>query len=189
MLQLPIFVILPAATSQSRRSVKLGWVSDFDDASRQFLVLFGESNAPNYAPAASPAAPFLLLQDQQRKSRQVLTRPGQQRFRFQVIASYGCKCAVCEIDHPSLIKAAHICGKRYNGSDDWRNGLPLCATHHEAFDSFLFAIRPEDRSIQCRPSIGASSIGLFKTQLLPLKNEPHADALCWRWAETVRAWT
>jgi len=44
-----------------------------------------------------------------------------------MLANYGCKCAVCVITHPSLMKAAHICGKADKGSDDWRNGLPFCS--------------------------------------------------------------
>src|SRR5215467_15794450 len=41
-LSLPIFVILPGTTSAARRSVQLGWVVDFDDENRQFLIVFGE---------------------------------------------------------------------------------------------------------------------------------------------------
>jgi putative restriction endonuclease len=40
-LELPVFVILPGAHSATR-TVKLGWVKDFDDTSRQFLILFGD---------------------------------------------------------------------------------------------------------------------------------------------------
>ena len=40
---LPIFVILPGRASHIRR-LKLGWVCDFDDDNRQFLILFGKEN-------------------------------------------------------------------------------------------------------------------------------------------------
>jgi hypothetical protein len=45
-LNLPIFVILPGARSSSRRTVKLGWVKDYDDDGRLFLILFGETEPP-----------------------------------------------------------------------------------------------------------------------------------------------
>ena len=46
-LRLPIFVILPSA-SPSRREVRLGWVTEWDDENKQFLILFGElSRSPN----------------------------------------------------------------------------------------------------------------------------------------------
>ena len=73
-----------------------------------------------------------------KKAATVMARRGQQRFRFQVMAQYGSKCAVCDIRYPALLKAAHICGVAQQGSDDWRNGIPLCATHHDAFDDHLF---------------------------------------------------
>jgi hypothetical protein len=58
-LNLPLFVILPGAT-QNTRSLRLGWVVDWDDLSKQFLILFG-SNKPDYAPAQSETAPFVLF--------------------------------------------------------------------------------------------------------------------------------
>ena len=58
-LSLPIFVILPGSDSATKRSVRLGWVVDFDDENRQFLILFGE-NAPKYETAAAEDAPFSL---------------------------------------------------------------------------------------------------------------------------------
>jgi putative restriction endonuclease len=137
-LKLPVFVILPGEGSLSRRTLKVGWVVDFDDETRQFLILFGSLEAPpTYEPASEPESEFKLEDDQPRTPRTAYARPGQQRFRFQVIEKYGCKCAVCDISHSTLIVAAHIRGKSNRGSDDWRNGLPLCATHHAAFDGLL----------------------------------------------------
>jgi putative restriction endonuclease len=104
---LPIFVILPGETSRARRHVKLGWVTDFDDESRQFLILFGEKE-PSYAPAPLTDQPFVLEEDRKLRSTQAMARVGQQKFRFQVLAQYGPKCAVCDIRHPSWLKAAHM---------------------------------------------------------------------------------
>src|SRR5262249_11172194 len=122
------------------------------------------------------------------KSRLVPTRDGQQRFKFEVIRRYGLKCAVCDIRHPTLIKAAHICGKADWGSDDWRNGLPLCANHHDAFDGFLFGIEPGSRAIRLKPGLDPKQIGLSAHRLTPLRNYPHDEALAWRWAVTSKTW-
>jgi putative restriction endonuclease len=48
--QLPIFVVLPGKESKAPRSLKCGWVSDFDDELGQFLVLFADE-PPKYTPA------------------------------------------------------------------------------------------------------------------------------------------
>jgi putative restriction endonuclease len=186
--QLPIFVILPGKLSEKNRSLKLGWVCDFDDENQQFLILFG-AHHPHYAPAEQVDAPFTLKEEVRRKTASVLARPSQQRFRFNVLAKYGSKCSVCEIRHPQVLKAAHICGKSDKGSDDWRNGLPLCATHHDAFDVHLFSIEPTTMEIRCRPNVAASDdLGLHVVRLASLHNMPHVEALAWRWAAAQKEW-
>lgn len=177
--QLPIFVILPGKTSKSRRSLKMGWVCDYDDETRQFLILFGEAAPPPYKPAELPDEPFNLHDNAPLKTATVKARVGQQRFRFHVLQRYGHKCAVCDIRHPQLIKAAHICGKAEKGSDDWRNGLPLCSTHHDAFDAHLFSIEPETFKTTCKPGVAPSEIGLSGQAGFLLESRPHLEALTW----------
>ena len=186
-LSLPIFVILPGTASAAKRSVRLGWVVDHDDDNRQFLVLFGDQKPPYQAPAGQQT-PFALTGGPISRKTTAKARPGQQRFRFQVLAKYGCKCAVCTITHPSLMKAAHICGKAHNGSDDWRNGLPLCSTHHDAFDAHLFAIHPDSLAIATMPDVSPASIGITTQLLSPLHRQPHPEALSWRFAQTNKVW-
>jgi putative restriction endonuclease len=186
--RIPIFVILPGAESESRRSLKLGWACDFDDSNRQFLILFGDEHAPSYSRAETASEPFRLEQEPNRKSSTVMVRVGQQRFRFHVMSQYGHKCAVCDIRHPQLLKAAHIRGIAKRGTDDWRNGIPLCATHHDAFDYYLFGIDPESHAIRCMPGVNETDVSLVEASLRPLKNAPHLEALQWRWRETLREW-
>jgi len=54
-LGIPIFVILPGETNQTRR-VRLGWVEDWDDEASLFLVLFGDA-APAYSAPAEQMRP------------------------------------------------------------------------------------------------------------------------------------
>jgi putative restriction endonuclease len=170
------------------RSVRLGWVIDFDDDSKQFLILFGD-NQPKYDPAPPDDSPFQLVGGATSRTGKTKVRPGQQKFRFQVIARYGCKCAVCSITHASLMKAAHICGKADNGCDDWRNGIPLCSTHHDAFDAHLFVIHPDTLKIETMPGVSPASIGLATTMLAPVRQRPHHDALTWRLARSHSMWS
>jgi putative restriction endonuclease len=186
-LSLPIFVILPGTENPAKRSVRLGWVADFDDDAKQFLILFGQDQ-PEYQSAAKPEAPFHLTGEIVPGMAKAKTRPGQQRFRFQVLANYGCKCCVCPITHPRLVKAAHLCGKAHKGSDDWRNGLPLCSTHHDAFDAHLFAIRPDTLEILTMPDVPSSNIGITVKVLSTAHSKPHVDALSWRFAQTNKMW-
>lgn len=191
-LHVPIFIVLPSKTP-TKRALKIGWVADFDDENQQFLILFGReadaSSAPPYTKAEAPSEPVKLEDDnRQRKQASMLVRTGQQRFRFNVLSKYGAQCAVCKVNHPQLMKAAHIRGKAHKGSDDWRNGIVLCATHHDAFDSHLFGIDPQTLELKLHPDIDAEGIGIQFDKLQTLKNRPHEDALHWRWQATLEEW-
>lgn len=65
-------------------------------------------------------------------------------FREIVIREYDFTCAVCGLKFHwgKLIEAtaAHIVPKHKNGTDDPRNGVSLCRTHHWAFDMGAFSL-------------------------------------------------
>jgi putative restriction endonuclease len=162
--------------------VRLGWVTDWDDKASHFLILFGQQK-PAYETPASEAAPFILFSADSSKRASVRVRPGQQRFRFQVLKEYGAKCAVCSITHSLLLHAAHLCGKAAKGGDDWRNGLPLCATHHLAFDADLFAIDPKTLEIVLGSELDRATLGIEGRNLTTVRARPHLDALRWRFEQ------
>ena len=167
--------------------MRLGWVEDWDDEGALFLVLYGET-PPTYSRPAEQDEAFSLTDDAPMRKATVNVRARQQVFRFQVFAQYGAKCAVCSITHPSLIKAAHIRGKREKGSDDWRNGIPLCSTHHDAYDAQLFAIHPDTLSIITAPGVTPTAIGLTANIFAVKHRRPHREALEWRFEVTQSKW-
>lgn len=80
---------------------------------------------------------------------------------------------------------AHIRPKRDQGSDDPRNGLVLCATHHRAFDAGLFGIKPDTlvvHALDASPTV--EELGLTRKDLSHLPRKPHPAAL--RWASERR---
>jgi len=86
------------------------------------------------------------------------------KFRKKVLAKYGSVCACCDIAIETLLEAAHIIPVENNGNDDAGNGIPLCPTHHTAFDNFLFTINPSDKSIIYKEGLGAEDIQITKTK-------------------------
>jgi putative restriction endonuclease len=147
-LQLPIFVITHPQVDAETRDVWLGWVEDWDDATRLFLITIAEQ--PPAAPDGQydDTTPFSLVAPTQATRRTTGTaRPNQQRFKFEVFQRYGAACAVCGIAVQEVLQAAHIRSKQARGSDDPRNGLVLCALHHSAFDADLFIIEPNTLAI------------------------------------------
>ena len=186
-LSLPVFLILPGERSIAKRQVRIGWVEDWDDDGRLFLISLGGEGSPAKTRSTEPRE--FSLEDENKQSYALAkTRPNQQRFRFKVLQNYGHKCAVCSIKAPQLIVAAHIRGKGDRGSDDWQNGIPLCPTHHTAFDLHMFSIEPRTKRIVMKPGLKPDAVGIVHENLSIKRNSPHEDALDWRWDRAQRAW-
>ena len=118
-------------------------------------------------------------------------------FRHIVLGAYDFTCAACEMKFRlgNLIEAtaAHIVPKRKSGTDDPRNGLALCRTHHWAFDVGLFSLS-DNYEVILSPVLNQADARNFtllnlesKSILLP-KNEvvqPHPKALAWHRTEVL----
>jgi putative restriction endonuclease len=112
-------------------------------------------------------------------------------FRDIVVPEYNFFCAVCKTKFRlnNLIEAtaAHIIPKHKDGSDDPRNGLALCRTHHWAFDSGIFTLT-DNYEVLLSPLVEQAESHNFtllemekKPILLP-SNEiiyPHQEAIKW----------
>ncbi len=66
-------------------------------------------------------------------------------FRLAIRKIYEDTCVLCRSrvvtqNDESLIEGAHIVPWQQNGTDDPRNGLALCGTHHWLFDNYMFTI-------------------------------------------------
>jgi len=184
-LGLPLFVVVQPDGS-SRRLVHLSWVEDWDDPSGLFLIAFGEGppSRDKYS-GTEDDHPFELERsggDDRRKGVRS-ARSGQARFSFHVFRRYGPCCAVCEVAVIGLLQAAHVRPVADRGTDDPRNGLVLCATHHLAFDKQLFAVNPASLAVVCRPGgPDELALGMARSSIAHLGRRPHAEALEWRWS-------
>jgi putative restriction endonuclease len=185
-LAMPVFTITPGPTN-GRRTVRLSWVEDHDDRGKVFLLTFGE--APEGAATPEPDdAPFFLTASPEQKRALRKVRQGQQQFAMKVFHRYGAACAVCGIDLAGLIDAAHLCAAGQSGSFDARNGLPLCALHHRAFDRGLWMIDPTTTILESRrqgPSL--EELRITETSLSHLPALPHPAALEHVWRVRVGA--
>lgn len=182
-LKLPVFVVTKPSVSANTRDIHLGWVEGWDDDARMFLVSFGESQPPLIIESDEEEAPFELEdRSPQRRTTSRTSRSGQRRFRLRALKYYGVQCAVCTITHPSMLDAAHIRPKTKRGSDDPRNGLVLCPTHHRAFDDHLYGIEPSTLRIAFRDAdTSYKALGVSRKDLSHLPRKPHRTALDWAW--------
>jgi len=187
-LRLPVFVITYPALSSNKRDVRLGWVAGWDDASREFLITFGETPTQVPGAEAEEDEAFHLQDGRIGKVREVEQRTGQAGFKFRVLRRYGPQCAVCDFEVLAVLDAAHLFPKNKGGTDDPRNGLVFCAAHHRAFDAGLFTIEPDTLVVHSKP--GGPTLKLLKitkSSVVHLPRKPHREALewCWkRWKET-----
>jgi putative restriction endonuclease len=181
-LGLPVFVISYPSPSSEERKVDLGWVESWDDRSGVFLITFRESAPALLRPHSEEEEPFHLVEEKSRALRTALARTGQQRFRFRVMQRYGPSCMVCGVSVRDLLETAHVRPKGCQGSDDPRNGLVLCATHHRAYDADLFALEPGSLAVRFRSGgPTAEEMRISVESLEALDRGPHEEAVAWRW--------
>jgi hypothetical protein len=177
---IPVFVITRSKLDPTRRDVKKGFVRDWDDTNRTFLIEFGK--IPEYTKdgSFSEDIPFSLT----RKRKRSLSSGGgsNPRFTFDVFKRYGKCCAVCPMKVGDLVTAAHIKPGSEQGSDDPRNGIPLCLNHHAAFDKCYFTIHPGSYQVVTREN-GPSKkeLEIEDEDILKLKALPDRMALQWHY--------
>ncbi len=181
-LELPVFVITYPTPGSQFRNVHKGWVTDWDDESGEFLVIFGKKPVAALASEPGDDDNFTLTAPGGRRSRSSRSYDRDPQFKFKVFKRYGPQCSVCGMAVKEVLQAAHIRGKKDKGSDDPRNGLVLCATHHVAFDAGLFDIEPKTfhiRTTKHGPPI--ADLGIEFPDIQHLRRLPHADAIAWRY--------
>lgn len=110
--------------------------------SRKFVVNL--SGASDLETSVLPVEPI----KREYAERTVLQRVHQPKFRAQVIMAYRTQCAVCRLQHPELLDAAHIIPDHHErGIAAIPNGLSLCKIHHAAYDRNLIGISPNFKVI------------------------------------------
>lgn len=95
-----------------------------------------------------------------RQTREVYSRPRNAAFVIAVRRLYGYRCTFCGASLRSPngqpeVQSAHIYPKKFDGSDDVRNGICVCRRHHWAFDVGWITIA-NDYTALVRPQIPSS---------------------------------
>jgi predicted restriction endonuclease len=146
------------------------------------MFLFGRTppSEPERSHEDLDEVPFEETTTRRRAPSSRVVRPGQRAFKFDVISRYGARCAFCDISVPDLLRAAHIRPVHNDGSDDARNGLPLCENHHAAFDAGLIRINLESLALEVPCTLTPTSLQITRADLKHLPKMPAAKALKWR---------
>lgn len=136
-----------------------------------------------------PSAPSFELDGRRYRETTVKTRQHQKAFRAKVLHAYRAVCAVCRLDLPVMLDAAHIVGdtEKLGVPEVW-NGLSLCAFHHRAYDvnamgidgSFMVHVSAEVRESSGSPMVRVGLQDVEGRRIeMPLRDadRPHADLL------------
>jgi len=186
-LELPVFLVT-AVDERGARRVDTVRVDDYDDDQGAFLLTFEDVATTTGIPPKAGEAPVGSARERRSSTR--LARPGQQRFRFEVLKHHGIRCALCGLALEPLIEAAHIVGVANDGVDSPSNGLPLCRNHHRAFDLDLIAIDPDGLRVVSSPT-GPSldALGVKCTRIeWPAGGVAIGEAVQRRWVLVKRTW-
>jgi putative restriction endonuclease len=180
-LQLPVYVIVER---KGARDVRKGWVLEWDDRQQAFLIEFAdEPPISSFADQDLEDEPFQATEKKTRSTARSKVRTGSDKFRFAVLQRSGSRCGACNIADSRLLEAAHVIPYEDDGVDEARNGLPLCPTHHRAFDKKLLLLQPGSLEWTAPDGSDLTLADLLVTRrdIGHLDAAPHPDAVTWRW--------
>ena len=123
------------------------FIKGINPAEREFLLDIETSNIPTDL--------TMETSDLQKQyvTREIRQRMHQPKFRANVVLAYRTQCAICRLQIPSLLDAAHIIpDSDVRGTAEVSNGLALCKIHHAAYDRDILGISP-DCVVSVKPSL------------------------------------
>jgi putative restriction endonuclease len=182
---IPLFVVVQRG---NLRDVHLGVVEDFDDADETFLVRFVLGDEFHWeAPeefGLLVEGEFVAFDGKPKKRFEIMARERDPRFAFKVKKRSGSACAVCKLRVSALIDAAHVIPVKDGGSNHPANGIPLCATHHRAFDAGLFTIHPDTLEVVPQGNLSLDELRISASSVDWLPAAPNQTALAWHYKNT-----
>tara|TARA_B100001093_G_scaffold314894_1_gene300462 strand:+ start:999 stop:2636 length:1638 start_codon:yes stop_codon:yes gene_type:complete len=151
--------------------IRTGYKTEFIGSFRR---AFSKASGAKLAPLARMIAAYNqdensslnITQERKFSSSSGTFRLRSGNFRDSVIGVHGAECQACSMKVLDLIEAAHIVPVANDGVDHPSNGLPLCPTHHSAFDRYLFAFDPIDKSVVFKDGLNSSMLGITKMKVL-----------------------
>jgi putative restriction endonuclease len=124
---------------------------------------------------------------QETVTRLVTHTAGRKTFHQKVLKRPERVCPRSGTTVAPMIEAAHVLDVQLDGTNDARNGLPLNAALHRAFDKRLFCINPNTLEVETQPGDPSLADLRSTTPSLPgVAKLPHTEALDWRYQQTQK---
>ena len=89
-----------------------------------------------------------IKDERQKRKRAVVNRPGQKKFKHQLMKAYGGCCSITGCSVESVLNAAHIIPYLGTKTDHPSNGLLLRVDIHKLFDIHYLSINPKTNRVE-----------------------------------------
>ncbi|HEY9610918.1 HNH endonuclease signature motif containing protein [Allocoleopsis sp.] len=124
----------------------------------------------------------LDIKDERKKSkRAVVIRPGQRKFKLELMKAYGGCCSITGCPVEAVLQAAHIIPYLGAKTDHPSNGLLLRVDIHQLFDSYYLSINPETYKVEMATVLSNSCYWDLREQPLRMPKSktarPNSNAL------------
>jgi predicted restriction endonuclease len=86
--------------------------------------------------------------ERQKRAREVVTRPGQRKFKSELMKAYGGCCSITGCSVEAVLEAAHIIPYLGAKTDHPSNGLLLRVDIHKLFDNYYLSINPHTNKVE-----------------------------------------
>lgn len=97
--------------------------------------------------------PDEIQDERQKNSRAVVIRPGQKKFKRQLMEAYTGCCSITGCPVESVLEAAHIIPYLGSKTDHPSNGLLLRVDIHKLFDAHYLSINPKTNRVEIAVSL------------------------------------
>jgi hypothetical protein len=150
----------------------------FGLASKEAALAAEIANIEAEGPQAPPVEPVNTIEVVQRarKMVEVLNRPGQPKFRSDILANCNGRCVLSGDQLPEVLVACHIHEVKDGGSDHVSNGIMLRADLHALFDCNKIRIS-QHGEVVLAPDVSACATYAALPDQIELPQNLNAEAL------------
>jgi putative restriction endonuclease len=139
-------------------------------------------------PAPDEGHPFEVHQVPRTVTRLVTHKAGRKAFQQKIFKLSGRVCPLSGTTVAPMIEAAHVVDMQFDGTKDARNGLPLNAAPHRAFDKRLFCINPTALAGETKPGgPNLADLRITTPSLAGMARPPWTEALDWRYRQAWKS--
>lgn len=143
------------------------------------LPVAEEATTEEVAAAVRGAGDVAIPAERRKVTREVTERPGQAKFRRDVLAAYGNSCALTGETLDAVLEACHIQPANEGGPDVAANGICLRADLHKLFDKGYILIDMSGHVLMAEELATSPSYSALPTRI-GLVAEDMAEYLGWR---------